>query len=366
VDLGQLEQALQTYSKLATRDRHSAQIGSAHAYRIFGSLHEALRIYDEELVDLPNDCVALCGRGEVLKDIGKLDLALAAFELAIRNSPYRPEPVAGKVNILRNMGRFDEALRVNNEARSRFHSDRRFEFALIAIYRAQGRYSEALVALDRFNAKFPFDARGRVARAAILSRLSAVDEAMGVYESILAERPHLHGASMGKAALLIRLRRYSEAAAILQPNKYPSTRSDWRTSTLRAFLVEAMEGYQVASELLNDLIRRCPFASERRRMRDLLATVELRQGHWVGARNLVESNPEELSNVIILRVLATTHRTGKAREYLARIRQSDGPADIADLAEEIARRHRITEEAPRHSGDWIETTERNILLADAA
>ncbi len=81
---------------------------------------------------------------------------------------------------------------------------------------------------------------------------------------------------------------------------------------------------------------------------------------------MVEAHPDEVSNVILLHVYAATHRPGKAREWLERIRAQDGPADLINLADEIARRHQLADEAPRQPIGWIEATEREILLADAA
>jgi hypothetical protein len=101
-------------------------------------------------------------------------------------------------------------------------------------------------------------------------------------------------------------------------------------------------------------------------MRDLLATIELRSSRWNEARRVVETNPEEVSNVIALHVLAATHRSGQARVRLERIRESGGPADIIDLAEEIARRHQLTLEQPHYPLGWIRTAERNLMLAEAA
>ena len=63
---------------------------------------------------------------------------------------------------------------------------------------------------------------------------------------------------------------------------------------------------------------------------------------------------------------AATHRTMKAREWLAGIRAEDGPADVINLVEEIARRHQLTDEAPQQLPGWIEETERAILLAEFA
>jgi hypothetical protein len=92
--------------------------------------------------------------------------------------------------------------------------------------------------------------------------------------------------------------------------------------------------------MLERLIPECPFAVERRRLRDLLATIELRRRRWTIARRVVEAHPEEVSNVVSLHVLAATHRPGRAREWLAKIRLSDGPADVINLADEIAQRHK--------------------------
>ena len=291
--------------------------------------------------------------------------ALAAYDLAVQRSPYRPEPVLGRARALRHMGRFVEALAVYEEARSRFPSDRRLAAGLLAVFKAQGRFEEALITVDKLIAEFPFDARIRVARASILGRLGRDDEALAIYDAILSEKPTFPQATLGKAALLIRLQRDEEAAALL-PELRPKTRSDWRRLLLRAFLVENQQGAQAASRMLTHNIPLCPFAFERRRMRDLLATVELRRSRWREARQVVETNPEEVSNVVALHVLAATHRTGLARVRLERIREVGGPADVIYLAEEIARRHQLTLEQPHHPIAWIGTVERNLMLADAA
>lgn len=81
---------------------------------------------------------------------------------------------------------------------------------------------------------------------------------------------------------------------------------------------------------------------------------------------MVETYPNEVSNVISLHVYAATHRPGKARELLAHIRSQDGPADVISLADEIARRHQLTGEAPTMPVGWIEAREREILMAEAA
>jgi tetratricopeptide (TPR) repeat protein len=366
MDLGRIDLALQTYSKAATHERGAlARVGNANAYRTIGNLDGALNLYDTVLAEYPNNRFALCGRADVLRDQGKFAAALAAYELAAERSPYRTEPVLGKARTLRHMGRFTEALTVYEEARSRFPSDRRVAAGFVAVYRAQGRFEEALTAVDRLIAEYPFDAHFRAVRAGILSRLGKDREALEIYDAILAKRPTFAQAALGKAALLIRLQRDSEAAVLL-PEKQSKTRRDWRQLLLKAFLVENQQGPRAASHMLRLQIPVCPFALERRAMRDLLATLELRSSRWERARQVVESNPEEVSNVIALHVLAATHQTEQARVRLEHVRESGGPTEVIDLAEEIARRHKLTPEQPHHSVDWIQAGERNFILAEAA
>lgn len=366
MDLGKLDEALQTYSKAASYDNGPiARAGKANAYRIVGDLDTALRIYDEVLVDYPNHQFALCGRADVLQDQGKVVPALAAYELAIERSPYRPEPLLGKARVLRHVGRIAEARSVYEYASALFPSDRRPAAGLIAVYRAQGRFEDALIATDKYIAKFPFDTRGRVARASLLSRLDRNEEALIAYESILADGPTFSGAVLGKAALLIKLQRYVEATVLLAEQR-PKTRHDWRRLLLRAFLVENQQGQEAAVRMLQHHIPLCPFAFERRRLRDLLASIELRDGRWREASLVVETSPEEISNIIALHVLAATHRSGQARVRLERIRENGGPADVINLAEEIARHHQLTQEKPHHTLAWIHAAERNLILAEAA
>ncbi len=348
VELGNKEEALKTYSKAASYDWVKGRLGRAQALRAFGNIEDALAIFDEVLEEHPTNSFALCGRGDVLQDQGKLELALSVFEKAISLSPHRPEPVLGKVHVLQHMERYQDALILLNQVSHKFPYEKRFAIAFIVIYRAQGRFSDALVACDRMNSRFPFDIEVRLARAAILGRLGAMVEAMDAYDSILRDKPRLRRATLGKAAILIRMGRKEEAARLL-PTEHPTTRGDWRAINLRVTLVEERDGPEAASELLSEVIPQCPFAAERRRMRDLLAIIELRLRRWPQVRRMVEAHPEEISNVISLHVFAATHRTLKAREWLVRIRAEDGPADVIDLAEEIARRHQLTDEVPQQT-----------------
>ena len=122
VDSGNMDDALRTYSKAATYDSLISKVGRAQAFRAFGNLDEALKLFDEVLAGYPNNRFALCGRGDVLQDMGNLDLALAAYERAMALSPYRAEPVLGKIHVLRHMEKYQEALEFMRSSRTSFHT----------------------------------------------------------------------------------------------------------------------------------------------------------------------------------------------------------------------------------------------------
>jgi tetratricopeptide (TPR) repeat protein len=233
------------------------------------------------------------------------------------------------------------------------------------VLRAQGRFSEALVMLDETISRFPFDIELIVSRAAVLSRLGANNDSIAAYDSAIERKPFLKSALLGKAALLIKLDRMSEASRLL-PDIEPKTRFDWRQIMLRALLLERTEGFHSAVAVLEREVRRCPFLVERRRMRDILVSLEIGRNRLDLASQLIEEAPLEVSNIVAFHVFAALRRSTDALKKLQQIRSSEGPAEVIELATEIARRHNLLDEPPQHSAMWIMINERHMLLAEAA
>jgi tetratricopeptide (TPR) repeat protein len=367
MEAGGFAEAIITFGKAASHDRRTAlaKAGKAKAYRLSGELDKAQTLYEEILHNFPNNLSALCGRGKIFQLRGENHNALEAFDEAIVRSPYSPDPIIGKASVLRDMGNFSQSMDLYRSGIMRFQYDRRLPSGVISVLRAQGRFSEALVMLDETISRFPFDIELIVSRAAVLSRLGANNDSIAAYDSAIERKPFLKSALLGKAALLIKLDRMSEASRLL-PDIEPKTRFDWRQIMLRALLLERTEGFHSAVAVLEREVRRCPFLVERRRMRDILVSLEIGRNRLDLASQLIEEAPLEVSNIVAFHVFAALRRSTDALKKLQQIRSSEGPAEVIELATEIARRHNLLDEPPQHSAMWIMINERHMLLAEAA
>ena len=78
--------------------------------RELGRLDEALAQYDEAIKRFPSDVVAYCGRGEVLRELDQLDEALAQFNETLERFPIAPFAIVAKAHVLISMKRFELAL----------------------------------------------------------------------------------------------------------------------------------------------------------------------------------------------------------------------------------------------------------------
>jgi len=296
--------------------------GRARIFRFNGQFDAAILLYESVLEEFPNDPFALCGRAAALRAKGLKTEALAAYGEAAQRCPFTAEPLIGKAAVLRDLDRLSEAAALYDQGAQQFPNERAFAVGRAIILQDQGRYHEALALLDQLIARFPFDIRIRTRRAAVLTRLGAYPEAMSAFDAILHEHPSESGALLGKVALHIKLQEFAQADHLL-PRGNPRTRFDWRCLLLRAFVIHRQNGSNFAVRYLREHVSSCPFFAERCRVRDLLVSFQLGQHKKIEARRIVETNPDEVSNVVALHALAD-HRPGKARERLALIRERAG------------------------------------------
>jgi len=366
MDMGRFDEAIHTFGRAGSGDRIGlVKGGRATAYKLAGNLDAALALYDEVVAEFPNHHVGLCGRAEVLRALGNYPEALKSYDTARERSPYSVVPISGKAGVLREMGRPHDALALYEQGIREFPYDPQLRQGRAGALRSLGQYSEALAAYDEAIQAFPFTVGARVARASVLHRLGATQDALAAYDDVLAERPYSLAPLTAKAALLVSLDRFEDARALL-PDTRPRSQFEWRRFMVRALWVEGVEGPGVAARLLERGISSCPFAKERRWMRSALASLELRRKRFRDARRIVEAAPTEVSAVIALHVFAASHRAGLAAKRLQEISAGQGSAVVIELANEIARRHRLLSGEPQHSLSWITRLERDLLLAEAA
>jgi tetratricopeptide (TPR) repeat protein len=110
---GFLEEALAAFRNAQTlfsghQSEPFAWAGSAETLRDMWKFDDALEEYEKAIARFPDKIHLQCGRAAVLSDLGKLELALQAYEVP----QLRGDLIAqnGRATVLRELGRLDEAL----------------------------------------------------------------------------------------------------------------------------------------------------------------------------------------------------------------------------------------------------------------
>jgi len=152
-------------------------LGVIHYQR--GEHAEALRQIDGALKINPHVAVAHNNRGNALKDLGRLDDAVASYDRAIALKPDYADAFYNRGNVLKSLKRLDEAVASYDKA--------------IAL---KPGYAEA------------FNNRGGA-----LKELKRHDEAVASYDSAIALRPNYADALYNRANALTEVKRYEEAVA---------------------------------------------------------------------------------------------------------------------------------------------------------
>jgi tetratricopeptide (TPR) repeat protein len=366
MDLGRLTEAMSVFGKVAANDRNSTgKIGRANTLKLKGAFDEAIGVYRQVIDAVPNNHLAWCGIAETLHLQGKDQEALAAYDEAVTRSPHFVAPLIGKGNLLRVLGRFEQANSVFEDGAIRFPYDRRVSVGLANVLRSRGQYAEALVRYEKLHAEFPFDSQINIYRALTLMKLGSFEASIDLYDQILSVRPNLGRARTGKASILLQMERYEEAAKMLPFGK-PQSQNDWRHLLLRAHLLEKTAGFEDAAKELRFGIKNCPFYQIRGNFRDALVSLELRRDRRPYAEKVMLEAPNEVSNIIAFHVFLANQRLPEARARLDRIRSTEGPAIIIELADELARRHNLVNASPQRERGWMWRVERNWILDEAA
>jgi tetratricopeptide (TPR) repeat protein len=364
MDGGRFDEAIATFGRSANiANTPITKNGRATAARLSGKHAEALSLYADVLKVYPNNSIALTGQADALRIAGRYQEALASFDEAIRRVPEAPHPWAGKISLLNQLGRRAEALEIAANAISRFPTDHHFRVSRARIYKALGRIEEALQELDLATSQAPDEPDAAVLRAEVLYLRGENEAAHAILDRIIEEKQHVSAAVTSKAALLI-VEGELEAAGSLLGNSPPRTQWDWSRYLLKGQIL-AKKDHRAAFRHLSQGLRSCPFARQKALLRNALVALELNQGRWKQARALAESAEADMSNVVQLHVFAANHRPGRARAVLNQIRDSEVSGEVIQLAEEIARRHRLVEEKPLHSQGWIYAMHRRAIVLEA-
>ncbi len=133
------------------------------------------------------DCAAMNVQAETLRDLGRYDEALAAFEETMRRFPQNEVARNARAETLRDLGRYDEALAAFEETMRRFPQDEVAPTARAETLRDLGRYDEALAAFEETMRRFPHDLVARSAYACILGEQGRIEEVEALLKFAVAQ-----------------------------------------------------------------------------------------------------------------------------------------------------------------------------------
>ncbi|MFL6334412.1 MAG: tetratricopeptide repeat protein [Pyrinomonadaceae bacterium] len=290
---------------------------------------EALKAY-EQADSFGGGVVAKSGRAEVLKALGRLDDALAAYDAVLYEDANDVVAKNGRAETLR----------------------------------AMGRLNEALAAYDSTVSEHPESVVARRGRAELLKALGRMSEALTAYDALFADNPNDAITNNGRSGVLVALRRYDEALQLLP--EHPVTQGDWIGYHIRGMILLRMGNINEAVNIFERGVREDPIPSSREYFQSALAVACLRRGDLAGAGKALEGVNSPLlqpqANVLRLHTYGADGEQEPAVAAYEKLREK--PWFIPDeLVAELHRKY-ILKEEPRHDDDWVFEQELDIFLFD--
>jgi tetratricopeptide (TPR) repeat protein len=217
--LGEFENALTAYHRAGVLgDKPIAMCGRGEVLKDLGELTEALEIYQSCVEAFPDQVTPQCGRAEVTREMGRLEEALEIYNAVLRKLPYEVVPLNGRATLLRDLGRLDESLAAYNEILQLFPDELVTLNGRAEVLKQLGKLEDALKQFDYVCARFPLDRVCRLGRANVFKDLGSFDEALTAYDELIARFNMDIIGRNGRADVLRRQNRLDEAIAAYQQN----------------------------------------------------------------------------------------------------------------------------------------------------
>jgi predicted O-linked N-acetylglucosamine transferase (SPINDLY family)/ADP-heptose:LPS heptosyltransferase len=176
-------------------------------------LDEALASYDHAIALKPDFAEAYSNRGLALRCLNRLDEALASYDKAIALKPSYAEAHSNRGNALRELNRPDEALANYDEAIALKPDFASAHFSRGNVLRDLKRLDEALASYDRAVALKPDYAEAYSNRGVALHDLKRLEEALASHDRAIALKADFAEAHGNRGNVLRDLKRVDEALA---------------------------------------------------------------------------------------------------------------------------------------------------------
>jgi predicted O-linked N-acetylglucosamine transferase (SPINDLY family) len=136
-----------------------------------------------------NQTAAHANRGSVLRELGRLDAALASYDRAIAIDPGHADAYANRAKVQCELKRFDAALTDFDRAVTLNPRNAHAYFGRGSLLQLLGRHEDALLSFERVIAEDPGLAAGWYVRGAVLAALGRHQEALTSLERALSIVP---------------------------------------------------------------------------------------------------------------------------------------------------------------------------------
>jgi tetratricopeptide (TPR) repeat protein len=220
-------------------------------------LEEALASYRRAEDRFPEQAILWSGVASVLKDMGRLQEAFESFTLVVDKFPDEGVPRGGRADTLKLLGRLDEALREYETAISLFPHNAYLFTGRADVLRAFGRYEEAATAYRTAIRDFPFEPIAYCGYGDTLRDAGDVEGALRAYDQALTRFPSDQRCRTGHANVLRYAGRFEEALQAIDRNvrDFPY---DLYSLTGRANLLKLLGHHRQAIEAYQMIIDRRP------------------------------------------------------------------------------------------------------------
>jgi len=328
---------------------------------------QALTAYEEASNcggSLQTRSVAQAGRAEVLKAMGKLPEALAAYEQVRREHPGDVFAQTGRADVLKAMGKLPEALDVYEQVRREHPGNAVAQAGRAEVLKAMGKLPEALAAYEQVRREHPGSAVAQNGRAEVLKAMGKLPEALAAYEQVRREHPEDIFARNGRSCVLTLLGRYEEALEDLP--QAPSAAQNCTGYHIRGMVLLRSGAITEAIQIFRNGAEHCPIAESVAYFRTALVVAITAQRRYQEA--LDELNHVALptlsfqSNVLRLHLFGALGEKERAEAAYAAVKK-ESPFVAPALVEELHWRFILGRPA-RRTESWVSHQEvDNLLLA---
>jgi tetratricopeptide (TPR) repeat protein len=210
----QYDHAVEWMARAIRQDPKPAYLSSlGTTLRQQGRREEALQAFDKAVQLKPDDAELWTNRGNVLAELERLDDALLSYQRALELNPRHWDTACRSGAILRGLGRFEEAV-ARFELCDELQPNHAFTLYMRSLsLRDLKRSDEALDAGSRAHALDPGNADICNNNGILLQLLNRHQEALSWFEKVCLLRPNFAGALNNKAVSLSQIRRFDEAFA---------------------------------------------------------------------------------------------------------------------------------------------------------